>query len=290
MKPASTLRVGLTQWHATEDPARNSAVAVRLIHEAAANGAELVSLPENGLMLSTGPKMRELAFTLDSPEVLAIRRAAEESGTVVVLGGMKHRNGELVSNSAVVIGADGSVLGTYEKIHLFDARVNGQSFEASKVERSGDQPVIIEFRGWRLGLTICYDVRFPDLYRTLANAGVDALLVPSAFTRITGQAHWEPLLRARAIENGCFVVASATVTPAGVTTDAFETYGHAMVVDPWGTVLADLEETPEAVSVVELPHELIEKARTALPVLHQQRPDAYERTPRLITAHEGEMP
>lgn len=276
------LRVALTQWHATDDPSANVEVALRLVGKAAAEGADLVLLPENGLMLGTGPQMREHALTLGSPEVLALRAAAAAAGVGIVLGGVKLREDDRIRNAALVIDAQGRLVGRYDKIHLFDARVAGLSFEASRVEEAGADPVLIELDGWSLGLTICYDIRFPELFRGLALAGAEVLLVPSAFTKVTGQAHWETLLRARAIENGSYVVASATVTPDGVEGDAFETYGHAMVVDPWGVVIADLATAPEAFSVVELDPTAVERARTALPVLAQRRPDAYAAEPRRL--------
>ncbi|MQY14138.1 Deaminated glutathione amidase [Streptomyces sp. RB5] len=284
----TTLRVGLTQWHATRDTAANAEHAVRAVRECAAGGADLVVLPENGLMLGTNAEMRAAAFTLASPEIEALRAAAEETATVVVLGGMKFRRADRVTNTALVIGSDGTIVGAYDKIHLFDARVDGVSFEASGVERAGDRPLLVEVNGVTVGVTICYDVRFPELYRGLARAGAEVLLVPAAFTRTTGTAHWEVLLRARAIENGAFVVASATVHGGEPGADAFETYGHALAVAPWGEVLADLGEVAYGCEVVELDPARVAKARTTLPVLHQVRPDAYARTPARASADRSE--
>ncbi|MQY33836.1 Deaminated glutathione amidase [Streptomyces sp. RB17] len=284
MSDRRTLRVGLTQWHATSDPARNTVHARTAVARAAADGADLVLLPENGLMLGTGGEMRERAFTADSAEIMELREAARETGTVVVLGGMKHRRSDRVSNSALVIDRDGAVLGSYDKIHLFDATVDGRSFEASGVERAGSEPLLLEVNGVTVGITICYDVRFPELYRSLARAGAEVLLVPAAFTRTTGGAHWEVLLRSRAIENGAFVVASATVHGEPPGGDAFETYGHAMAVAPWGEIIADLGEAAFAHRVVDLDLGEVAKARAALPVLKQVRADAYARTPARLSA------
>jgi deaminated glutathione amidase len=284
------LRVGLTQWHATRDTRANLRTALRAVRECAADGADLVLLPENGLMLGTNAEMRERAFTTDSPEVVALCEAARETGTVVVLGGMKLRRSDGVTNTALVIGCDGTIVGGYDKIHLFDARVGGVSFEASGVERAGDEPLLLEVKGVTVGVTICYDVRFPELYRALAGAGAQVLLVPAAFTRTTGTAHWEVLLRARAVENAAHVVASATVHGDEPGADAFETYGHAMAVAPWGEVLADLGEAPYACQVVGLDPARVEKARTTLPVLDQVRPDAYSRPPARITATHQQEP
>lgn len=277
-----TLRVGLTQWHATDDVDANLATALDLIARAAADDADLVVLPENGLMLGTNTTMREKALTESGPEITALSAAAGEHGVAVVLGGMKNSTPDGVFNSAVVIGADGVLAGRYDKIHLFDARVNGQSFEASTVERAGSHPVLLDLGSTVAGLTICYDLRFPELYRALALAGAEVLLVPAAFLHVTGGAHWHTLLAARAIENGCYVVAPATIRGGPGADDAFETYGHALVVSPWGEIITDLREDAPAVQVVELDLAAVEKARATLPVLHGTNPAAYVTEPDLI--------
>lgn len=275
------LRVGLTQWRPTRDVAANLAVAIRLIGEAGPR-ADLVLLPENGLMLGSNTEMRTAALALDSPEITELRSAARNASTTVVLGGFKRRDDQgRIFNTALVIGPDGTIAGGYDKIHLFDARVGGQSFEASAVEQAGERPMIVEIGGVRVGLTICYDVRFPELYRRLALAGAEVILVPAAFTQKTGAAHWEVLLRARAIESAAFVVASATVR-GDDGTDAFETFGHALVVDPWGEVLADLGVGGPASQVLDLALSEVDRVRTALPVLAGVRPQAYAAEPEII--------
>lgn len=275
------LRVGLTQWRPTRDVAANLAVAIRLIGEAGPR-ADLVLLPENGLMLGSNTEMRTAALALDSPEITELRSAARNASTTVVLGGFKRRDDQgRIFNTALVIGPDGTIAGGYDKIHLFDARVAGQSFEASAVEQAGERPMIVEIGGVRVGLTICYDVRFPELYRRLALAGAEVILVPAAFTQKTGAAHWEVLLRARAIESAAFVVASATVR-GDDGTDAFETFGHALVVDPWGEILADLGVGGPASQVLDLALSEVDRVRTALPVLAGVRPQAYAAEPEII--------
>lgn len=280
-----TFRVGLTQWHATTDVEANLATALRLVDEVASAGARLVLLPENGLMLGTSAQMRERAFTEESPVLAAIGEAASRHGVTVVVGGLKHLTDDGVYNSALVFGPDGALAGRYDKIHLFDARVDGQSFEASSVEQAGGSPVLLDVDGVLVGLTICYDVRFPELYRALALAGAEVILVPAAFTHTTGSAHWHTLLGARAIENACFVVASATVRgadEAARAADGFQTFGHALVVGPWGEVLTDLGEAVEAAQVVDLDLDDVEAVRDKLPVLRQGRPAAYSSAPRTI--------
>lgn len=279
--PDRTLTVGLTQWHATRAVAANVATACALIRECA--GADLVLLPENGLMLGTNTEMRDAALTVGSPEIGALRDAAKQAGSAVVLGGFKRRLEDgSIRNTALVIGADGEIAGGYDKIHLFDARVGGQSFEASGVETAGERPVLLKVAGTMIGLTICYDVRFPELYRALALTGAEVLLVPAAFTHTTGTAHWELLLRARAVENAAYVVASATVRGAGSDQDAFPTYGHALVAGPWGEVLADLGTAPAASRVLRLDLDEVARRREALPVLRGVRPDVYGVPARLI--------
>ncbi|MEV7005071.1 nitrilase-related carbon-nitrogen hydrolase [Streptosporangium sp. NPDC051022] len=267
-----SLKVGLTQWHATRDLAANVARAVEMIH--ACEGADLVLLPENGLMLGTNAEMRAAALTVDAPEIGALRRAARDTGRAVVLGGFKRRHSGGVHNTALVIDGHGEIAGGYDKIHLFDAVVDGRSFEASGVELAGERPVLLSVAGVTVGVTICYDVRFPELYRALALAGAEVFLVPAAFTQRTGEAHWELLLRARAVENTAYVVASATVRGAQGD-DAFPTYGHALAVGPWGEVLTDLGEAPAAYQVVELDPAEVTRRREALPVLRGVRPAAY---------------
>ncbi|MEN3121298.1 nitrilase-related carbon-nitrogen hydrolase [Janibacter sp. LM] len=279
-----TLRVGLTQWHATRDVAANVELALRAIRGCAAEEADLVVLPENGLMLGTNVEMREAAFSEGGdPHLERIAEAARENDVVVVVGGLKNRTDEGTFNSALVYDRSGAVVGRYDKIHLFDARIGGQSFEASSVEQAGAAPVIVDVDGVAVGITVCYDVRFPELYRTLALEGAEVILVPAAFTRVTGAAHWEVLLRSRAIESAAFVIASATVHGDGEVPDAFETWGHALAVGPWGEVLADLGEEPFATTVLDLDLGEVSAARDRLPVLRGVRPDAYRAETRRFT-------
>lgn len=284
MSETRLLRVGLTQWHATRDVEANVELALRAIRSCSAEEAQLVVLPENGLMLGSNTEMRAAAFSESGdPHLERIAAAARENEIVVVLGGVKNRTEAGTFNSALVYDRSGSLAGRYDKIHLFDARIGGQSFEASSVEQSGAEPVIVDVDGVAVGLTICYDVRFPELYRTLARDGAEVILVPSAFTRITGGAHWEVLLRSRAIESGAYIVASATVHGDGKVPDAFETYGHALAVGPWGEVLADLGEEAYATTVLDLDLTQVGAVRDRLPVLRGVRPEAYGAQVRRVT-------
>ncbi len=276
------MRVAVTQWQTGRDLSLNLKVAEKAISETGRDGAELVLLPENCLFLGTNQEMRAAALSIDGEEISTLRHAAAAAHTTVILGGFKRRSPDGdVYNTGLVIDEQGAIVGGYDKIHLFDARIAGQTFQASSVERAGDRPTIAIVNGVKVGLTICYDVRFPELYRRLALSGAQLIIVPSAFTQTTGQAHWEVLLRARAIECGCFIAAPATIrgAPEG---DSFPTYGHAMVVDPWGRVLVDLEEAAPAWTIVALEMGKVDEARNALPVLSGIQPESYARTPVVI--------
>lgn len=277
------LRIALTQSRVTADMSANVATATALIEQAGAAGADLVLLPENALLLGSNTQMRDRALSVEAPEIDQLRAAAKSAACTVILGGFKRRDEHSeIYNTALVIAATGEIAGHYNKIHLFDAVVGGRSFEASSVERRGDTPVLLQIGDARVGLTICYDVRFPELYRNLALAGAHVLLVPAAFTAKTGDAHWEVLLRARAIENGAYVVASATVRGAEEDDAIFPTYGHALAVDPWGRILADLGEQEQALHVVEVDVGQANKVRRELPVLRGVRPPAYATEPTVV--------
>jgi predicted amidohydrolase len=271
---ARSLRVGLTQLSPTGDPAANLARAVDVVDRLAADGPDVVLLPENCLAIGTNEEMRATAVAEDSVEIDALRAAAQLAGTVVVIGGFKRLGADgRIHNTALVLDSAGETVARYDKVHLFDAVVDGHSYRASDVETAGDHPVLLEVGDARIGLTICYDIRFPELYRRLALGGAEVVLIPAAFTARTGEAHWEVLNRARAIENGTYVVSSATIAPPGAT--SFATYGHALAVDPWGRVLADLGTSPHAGVVVELDLSRVAEVRDSLPVLKGVRPDAY---------------
>ncbi len=275
-----SLRVGLMQLQPTRDVQANLQDVLKGVAQAAEQGAELIVVPENALCIGSNAEMRAAAVTLDGPEISAIRDAAQRAGATVVLGGFKQKSERpLLQNTALVIRADGSIQGSYDKLHLFNAVVNGTAFRASDVESAGEQLVIANVNGVKVGLSICFDIRFPEMFRQLARAGAEVILIPAAFTRTTGQAHWEVLVRARAIENEAYVVASATVTSDDAVASGFETYGHALAVGPWGEVLADLGEAPYAVRVIELDLDKVAQIRAKLPVLNVSRPEVYSSEP-----------
>ncbi len=278
--PGRRLRVGLLQLQPTRDVQANLKDVLWAVQAAAAQGAELIVVPENALCIGTNAEMRAAAVTIDGPEITALREAARSAHATVVLGGFKQKSERpLLQNTALVIRDDGTIQGSYDKIHLFNAVVNGTSFRASDVESAGDQLVIANVKGVKVGLSICFDIRFPEMFRRLAQAGAEVILIPAAFTQTTGEAHWEVLVRARAIENEAYVVASATITSDDAIESGFQTYGHAMVVDPWGVVLADLGEESRAVRVVELDLDKVAQIRAKLPVLDVARHEVYAAAP-----------
>lgn len=283
IKPTNILRAGLVQLQPTRNVAANLQLVLKAIQEAGAQGADLIVIPENALCIGSNKEMRAAAVTLDSPEIQAIQDAARKAGAVVVLGGFKQKSDRpLLQNTALVIDADGGIQGAYDKVHLFNAVVAGTTFRASDVEAPGERLVIVRVKGVKIGLSICFDIRFPELYRQLALAGAQVLLIPAAFTRTTGQAHWDVLVRARAIENAAYVIASATIASADSIEAGFETYGHALAVTPWGEVMADLGEADFAVKVIDLDMTKVEQIRTNLPVLSSVKADVYTTEPVVI--------
>lgn len=274
------LRVGLMQLQPTRDVQANLNDILAGIEQAGKQGAELIVVPENALCIGSNAEMRAAAVRQDGPEIDAIRDATRRAGATVVVGGFKQKSERpLLQNTALVIREDGSIQGSYDKIHLFNAVVNGTVFRASDVESAGKQLVIANVKGVKVGLSICFDIRFPEMFRRMAQAGAEVILIPAAFTQTTGQAHWEVLVRARAIENEAYVVASATITSPDAVESGFETYGHALVVGPWGEVMANLGKAPHAVRVVELDLDKVAQIRARLPVLDVSRHDVYGAKP-----------
>jgi deaminated glutathione amidase len=232
------VRVAAVQLQSTEDMDRNLADADRLTRAAAADGAELVVLPERLDIRGNAADYAALAEPLDGRPVTWARDTARELGIDIVAGSVAERREghERVANTSVHAGIDGELKAVYRKIHMFDVEVGGVAYRESEHSEPADEIVLSETaRGIGLGLTICYDLRFPELYRILALRGARIVTIPAAFTRVTGEAHWEILLRARAIENQVFVIAPGQGRLPGPDRDS---YGNSMIVDPWGEVLA----------------------------------------------------
>jgi predicted amidohydrolase len=253
------------------DRGRNLEVAGELVRGAAEAGARLVVLPEKWPYVH-GPRSREGAEGLDGPSVGAARRWASELGLAILAGSfMEGAPGGKVFNTSVLVQPDGSVSHVYRKLHMFDVDVGGVSYRESAATRPGAEIVVGEALGRRVGMSVCYDLRFPELYRRLAIEGAQVIVVPSAFTSATGRDHWEPLLRARAIENQAFVIAA---NQFGGHDDGTVSHGRSMIVDPWGVVLAQAPDG-EGVVVADLDFGRLASVRERLPALEHRRPDVY---------------
>ncbi len=269
------MRVAAVQLNSNGDKARNLAAAERLVRAAAAEGAELVALPEKWNHLAAGEEMAAQAEPLDGPSLAAARGWARELGLHLLAGSIAERNPEAgegrAFNSSVLIGPDGADLAVYRKIHMFDVEAGGVAYRESDHETPGEEIVSAPVDGVELGLSVCYDLRFPELYRILAVRGARLLAVPAAFTAATGRDHWQPLLRARAIENQAFVIAPNQV---GEAPPHYSSHGRSAIVDPWGVVLATAPDE-ECFVAAELDLAAQERVRERLPSLANRRPQAY---------------
>jgi len=266
----SSYLVAAAQMTSTADRARNLDAALRLVNEAADLGARLVGLPENFAFM--GPEEQRLAGaeTLEGPTLAAVREVAARRRIFVVAGSIAEKvaDPKKTANTSALIADDGSIVAAYRKIHLFDVNIpDGARYAESEVVVPGDKAIVAPTNLGRIGLTICYDLRFPELYRKLADLGAQLITIPAAFTLFTGKDHWEVLVRARAIENFAYVVAPAQV---GKHSANRQTYGNAMVVDPWGVVLARCPDG-EGVAVARFDRARLERVRQEVPALKHRK-------------------
>lgn len=270
-----TLRVALIQ---TRTPATQQATldhVAPLIRQAAADGAKLILTPEGVNLLEQRRERREQAVTDQAADaaVRGLRDLARELGVWLLIGSAIVRSGRegdgRAANRSLLVDDGGEIVASYDKLHVFDVTLpDGESWKESSVIRPGDGAVVAATPWGGLGMTVCYDVRFPHLYRQLAKAGAAMIAVPAAFTRPTGEAHWETLLRARAIETGCFILAPAQ---GGEHEDGRKTWGRSMIVGPWGEVLARAEGDEPCVLMADLDMEAVDRARRAVPQLTHDR-------------------
>ena len=267
-----TLRVGLIQ---TRTPATHAAALAHvapLVRQAAAQGATLIATPEGTNILQRDKQalLPQLTLLADDPVVQGLQALAAELSVAILVGSaLVQREDGKAANRSALISPLGDIVATYDKLHMFDVDLpTGESARESATYEPGEEAVAVHAGQMRLGLTICYDVRFPALYRALAVAGAQVITVPAAFTRPTGEAHWEILLRARAIETGSFVLAPAQ---GGFHEDGRGTYGRTLAIGPWGEVLGKLDHDEPGVLVVDLDLEAVDKARTAIPALLNAR-------------------
>jgi predicted amidohydrolase len=271
--PPASLRVAAVQLNATGDREANLAAADRLVREAAARGARLVVLPEKWPLLGSGGRVHAGAEPIDGPAVQWARECARELELELVAGSFTERTPDgLRHNTSLHISPDGEIRALYRKIHMFDVTIDGLAYRESEYEEPGEEVVVSQTDdGVELGMSICYDLRFPELYRILALRGARVLVVPAAFTLPTTRDHWETLLRARAIENQAFVIAANQI---GENEPGRHSGGRSMIVDPWGVVLAQAGDSV-GVIVAELDLAKLEAIRESLPSLANRRPQAY---------------
>jgi len=276
------MRAAAVQLNSTDDKERNVATADRLTRAAAADGADLIVLPEKFNVLGEHEHYVAGAETLDGPTIAWARETARELGVDLVAGSIveKREGREKLGNTSVHVGPDGDVKGVYRKIHMFDVVVAGIEYRESASEDPGDEIVTSEAAdGIPLGLTVCYDLRFPELFRILAIRGARVITLPAAFTKVTGRAHWEILIRARAIENQAFVVAADQI---GSHPPDKESFGGSMIVDPWGELLARAPDE-ECFIAAKLDFARQDEVRDQLPSLANRVASAY-RWPDRVTA------
>ena len=271
------MKAALVQLNASDDPAANLPVTAGFIRQAAVEGADLVLTPEvtNIVSASRTRQNEVLALEEDDQTLAGLREVAAQTGIWLSIGSLALKSGDLDGrfvNRQFLIGPDGKIAARYDKIHMFDVELGeGESYRESKGYRPGETAALAQTPLGQIGLTICYDMRFPGLYRSLAQAGAEILTVPSAFTVPTGKAHWEVLLRTRAIETGCFVLAAAqTGTHSATRGRVRETYGHSLAIAPWGEVIAD-GGSEAGITMVDLDLAEVANARSRVPSLTNGR-------------------
>jgi deaminated glutathione amidase len=268
------LKAAAVQLNSSADLDANLALADRLVRAAAADGAELVVLPEKWTAMGSDEQLRAAAQPLDGPAVAWARGLASELSVDLVAGSFLERipGEEKLANTCVHVSAAGGVSAVYRKLHMFDVTVDGRSYRESDLELSGDEIVLTHAAGGlELGLAVCYDLRFPELFRVLVARGARAFALPSAFTLPTTRDHWEVLVRARAIENQAFVIAANQV---GAHPGGHRSGGRSMIVDPWGVVLAQAPDGP-GYAIAELDLARQAEIRAQLPALANRRPEVY---------------
>lgn len=269
------ITVAALQMTSGADEGYNVERAFALLEDAIGRGATYVQLPEYFNYYGSTSRYGEVAELIPGPLTRRLGELALAHRVTIHVGSMLERSIDATTyfNTSVVIGEDGQVRATYRKVHLFDVEVTGEvSYRESRAIGAGHELVTVELGEFTLGLSICFDLRFPELYRTLALRGATVLAIPSAFNARTGRAHWEVLVRARAIENLCFVVAA---TQVGTTAQGLASYGHAMIVDPWGEVLASSDAEGEDVIVASIDLGEVARRRAQIATLDLRRPDLY---------------
>ena len=271
----SQFRAACIQNTASRDVEANVEWACAAIDEAVAGGAEFIALPETVGLIEPVNTQIPAATRGEEDDIglAAFRGKAREHGVVILVGSQLIRDGGRIFNRSFLLGRDGEIGARYDKLHMFDIELkNGESYLESEMIAAGDKAVLATTEWGRLGMTICYDLRFGALYRALAQAGAEFITIPAAFTQTTGQAHWHTLVRARAIETGCFVLAPNQCEHHS---DERYSYGHSLIVDPWGEILADGGAKP-GVIYADIDLEQVAKVRSRIPSLQNERPFTLE--------------
>lgn len=268
---STTFKVACIQTNSERDIASNLATSVKLIHQARDAGADLIALPECVALIEPNRDLmlKKVPGESGHPAIEAYRAAAVETAAWILVGSLPVKLDDgMVANRCYLFAANGEVVATYDKIHMFDVDLgDGDYYRESETYAPGDRAVLTETPWGSFGLTICYDVRFPHLYRQLAQQGAAFISIPAAFTKVSGEAHWHVLQRARAIENGCYVFAPAQ---CGTHAEGRQTYGHSLIVDPWGEVLADGGENVGFI-IAEVDPANVTEARRKIPALTHDR-------------------
>jgi len=266
------MKIGLCQMNTQDKKAKNLEAAEAAINKLAAQGADLVVLPEMFHFLGPDEEKIANAEPIPGPSIDRLQRKAKEKGIFVHCGSILEKDGNKIFNASVVFNRQGERVAFYRKIHLFDVEIpGGIVYKESAVVTPGKDIMTFNCEGITVGLSICYDLRFPELYRRLADRGVSLILIPAAFTLMTGKDHWEPLIRARAIENVCYVAACGQW---GFHPINNQCYGHSMVVNPWGMIIAQARDG-EATVLAELDFEYMHSVREKLPALQHRRKDLF---------------
>ncbi|MDB2415139.1 carbon-nitrogen hydrolase family protein [Rickettsiales bacterium] len=266
------LKVSCIQINSQNNMAQNIDKICSYIKEAAKNGAEFITLPENAaLMPANEEESIKAAISMeDHPALSAFKSAAKDLNIWLLVGSIavKHENSNKMANRSFLISPKGEVAAYYDKIHLFDVDIeNGESHKESSRYEAGEKAVIAKLPFANIGMTICYDLRFPHLYRDLAKKGANIICVPAAFTKKTGEAHWHTLLKARAIETGCFIIAPAQT---GTHPANRKTFGHSLIIDPWGKIISEAG-TGEEIIYAQIDLKMVEKIRKQLPTINHDR-------------------
>ena len=259
------------QLNSKRETELNTAETLELVHEAGKRGAEFITLPECTAMMEPNSNLliEKAPYEKNHFVLSAIREQAITTGAWILIGSLAIRlNDSCVVNRSYLIDHKGIIVATYDKIHMFDVQLDdGQSYRESDTYKPGNRAILADLPWGRLGLTICYDVRFANLYRTLAQNGAHFVTIPSAFTQISGEAHWQVLQRARAIETGCYVISAAQ---CGLHAEGRRTYGHSLIIDPWGKILAD-GGTNTGIIMAEIDRTEVDQARAKIPALKHDR-------------------